>query len=122
MDRLVKQPVKLAQKGIKEAIRLVQKPIRRGPAGAPPGSLRVDPEAPKPQIRVLCYNDDDFAEHHVSKVGDLDPLLAPWPKRWIDVDGLGDETIIREIGERFGIHPLALEDTVHVHQRAKTED
>ena len=122
MERLVKQPVIIAKKGIKEALRFVQKPIRRGPVGAPPGSLRVDPEAPKPEIRVLCYSETDFAEHCVASVDGLDPLLAPWPKRWIDVDGLGDETIIREIGARFGIHPLALEDTVHVHQRAKTED
>jgi magnesium transporter len=29
---------------------------------------------------------------------------------------------VRGIGDHFGLHPLALEDTVHVHQRAKSED
>ncbi|MCL4152726.1 UNVERIFIED_CONTAM: hypothetical protein GTU68_000124, partial [Idotea baltica] len=29
---------------------------------------------------------------------------------------------IEEIGKRFDLHPLALEDAIHVHQRPKTED
>lgn len=122
MSDLVNFPIDLARTGLRHAFKIVQKPIRRGPAGEPPGSIRIDPDAPKPQIHILCYNDDSFEEHSVEDVSDLDDLLAPWPKRWIDVDGLGSEDIIREIGERFSLHPLALEDTVHVHQRAKTED
>jgi magnesium transporter len=41
---------------------------------------------------------------------------------WVNVDGLGDERTIRRLGEMFEIHPLALEDVVHVHQRAKVEE
>lgn len=122
MKRLVKKPVRYAREGLEHAIRFVQKPIRRGPAGAPPGSLRLDPDAPKPIIRVLGYNDTEFAEHTLEDLAEFDALVAPWPKHWIDVDGLGSEPVIRAIGERFGIHPLSLEDAVHVHQRAKTED
>ncbi len=40
---------------------------------------------------------------------------------WINVDGLGDTHTIRKIGELFGLHSLALEDVINVHQRAKVE-
>ena len=41
---------------------------------------------------------------------------------WVNVDGLGDEKVIQSLGDLFGIHGLALEDIVNVHQRAKVED
>ena len=41
---------------------------------------------------------------------------------WINVEGLGDAGTIEQFGELFGLHRLALEDTVNVHQRAKVED
>jgi magnesium transporter len=37
------------------------------------------------------------------------------------VDGLGNTNTIKQIGELFGFHPLALEDVINVHQRAKVE-
>jgi magnesium transporter len=39
----------------------------------------------------------------------------------VNVDGLGDGDVLKQIGEVFRLHPLALEDVVHVHQRAKVE-
>jgi len=122
MKRLVKQPVDLARLGFKQAVQFVQKPIRRGPVGEAPGSLRVDPDSPIPVIKVLGYNDDECVEYEVKDVASLGEVLKPWPRNWIDVDGLGSEEIVRGIGDHFGLHPLALEDTVHVHQRAKSED
>jgi len=44
------------------------------------------------------------------------------PLTWINVEGLGDAKVIERFGELFGLHRLALEDTVNVHQRAKVED
>lgn len=122
MNRLVKKPVKFAKLGIEQALRLVQKPIRRGPAGGAPGSLRVDPDAPIPIIHVLGYNDDECVEYEVKDIASLDEVLRPWPRIWVNIEGLGSEEIVRGIGDRFNLHPLALEDTVHVHQRAKCED
>jgi magnesium transporter len=40
---------------------------------------------------------------------------------WINVDGVGHEDTVRQLGRIFQLHPLALEDVVHVHQRAKVE-
>ncbi len=35
---------------------------------------------------------------------------------------MGDAETFKEIGDQFGLHPLALEDAVNLRQRAKTED
>ncbi len=40
---------------------------------------------------------------------------------WIDVIGVGDAELVTRLGEMFGLHRLALEDVVHVHQRPKVE-
>jgi magnesium transporter len=42
--------------------------------------------------------------------------------KWINVEGVHDITLIEEIGKHYQIHPLTLEDIVHVDQRAKYED
>ena len=41
---------------------------------------------------------------------------------WIDVDRIGDVEVVRRLGEHFGLHPLALEDVLHVPQRPKVEE
>ncbi len=40
---------------------------------------------------------------------------------WINVDGLADIALLKELGEMFGLHPLAMEDVVNLHQHAKLE-
>jgi magnesium transporter len=41
---------------------------------------------------------------------------------WINVEGLHDVDLIREIGERLHVHPLVLEDVVSPGQRPKLEE
>ncbi len=41
---------------------------------------------------------------------------------WINVDSVADTALVNSLGEQLNIHPLALEDVVHVHQRAKVEE
>lgn len=40
---------------------------------------------------------------------------------WIHVDGLQDLDLLKDIGSRYGIHDLVLEDIVNTEQRAKVE-
>jgi len=91
------------------------------PPGTVPGSLRVDPHAPKPVLQVFGYSPDRFVEVPIASVADIRAQLGHWPVTWVNVDGLGDETILKELADIFRIHALALEDVVNVHQRAKVE-
>ena len=74
----------------------------RGRAAAPDPRDRVHGRA---GASVDCDNAGDGAPREPSQV------------TWIDVQGLGDEPLLRRIGEIFGIHPLALADVVNVPQR-----
>ncbi|MEX0725677.1 MAG: magnesium/cobalt transporter CorA [Planctomycetaceae bacterium] len=102
---------------------LVYRPFRRRSApGASPGTVIVDPESSRPRIHVTCYGPESYYEQTVAHVGELDMHVGKEPVTWIHVDGLGDAEILQQLADRFGIHPLALEDVVNVHQRAKVEE
>lgn len=96
----------------------------RRPTGrhVPPGTVTADPHAPQPVIRLMSYGPADFHEQPIQHVADIKPLLGKRPVTWIDVDGLGNADVIRQLGELFQLHPLAMEDVANTHQRAKCED
>ena len=54
------------------------------------------------------------------KVGDENLLGVPG-FRWIDLRA-PDETSLAKLGDKFGLHKLALEDCLHLDQRPKLED
>lgn len=102
----------------------VQKPQRRRrpPPGSPPGTMQADPQAQAPRIGAICYGTEKIAELPLDDLDAVAGLRAAWPVVWINVDGLGDHEAIRRLGALFGLHPLALEDVVHLHQRPRFED
>lgn len=95
---------------------------RRAQPGASPGTLIVDPEAPKPVITMMSYGPDRFEERTLESLDPIKESLQKWPVTWINVEGLGDAHTIRKLGEIFGFHRLALEDVINVHQRAKVDE
>jgi magnesium transporter len=95
--------------------------VRRTRPGAAPGSIVSDPSQPKPKINVIAYGTGEVLEIHVNSAEEAKTLVGRQPVTWIDVEGLGDALTIEQFGELFGLHRLALEDTINVHQRAKVE-
>ena len=70
----------------------------------------------------------DYAVGHVEAhvVEDIAAFVAThrpeWSAvRWINVDGLTDMTVLQAIAEKYQLHPLALEDVLHIPQRPKVE-
>ena len=108
-------------------VRRAARPFRRRTRpGAAPGSYRIDPHAPAPAMTVIAYGPgaDEYYEAALpnDRIDDLSDLLQKYPVVWLNVDGLGDAAVIEQLGTLFDLHPLALEDVVHSHQRAKVED
>jgi magnesium transporter len=95
---------------------------RRAPAGTAPGTLISHPDAGPPVIRVTGYGPDTFDELEVVAPAELAALRGRWPVVWVDVEGVGDAESVAAIGEVFGLHRLALEDVMNVHQRPKVEE
>jgi len=94
---------------------------RTGP-GAAPGRIVSDPHALHCRITVFSYGPEDLVERELTNPMQLREFVGRRHVTWINVDGLGDAGVIQQLGDLFGLHSLALEDVVHVHQRAKVED
>ncbi len=95
---------------------------RRSPVGAAPGTLISHPDAEPPVLRAIGYGPDTLEEVEITSPADLAALRGRWPTLWIDATGVGDAEAVAAIGEVFGLHRLALEDVVNVHQRPKVEE
>jgi magnesium transporter len=94
---------------------------RRSAPGAAPGTLIVDPHAPKPRIDVVSYDGDDVRVLTDVDVAGAVAAAGAQAVTWIDVRGLGDTEVLEGLGRHFGLHMLALEDVINVHQRPKAE-
>lgn len=82
----------------------------------------VDPQAIAPSIRVVGFSPDEYQEKKSIDIGQIPAFREKWPVIWVDVVGLGDAETIAALGELFDLHPLALEDVAHPHERAKAEE
>ncbi|HQU45468.1 MAG TPA: magnesium/cobalt transporter CorA [Pirellulales bacterium] len=89
--------------------------------GMPPGALHIPADARAPVMYAVAYHGDDFIEKQLQQPEDVVELLAAWPVVWLNVAGVGDADTITRLGQIFKLHPLALEDVVHLHQRAKVD-
>jgi len=94
---------------------------RHEPIGAPPGLVIADPHAPRPVILAIAYGPDGLHEQAIAHPDELRALRGKWPVLWVNVNGLGDAVVLQQLGALFGLHKLALEDVVNVHQRPKLE-
>jgi magnesium transporter len=93
----------------------------RSEPGIAPGTVSVDPEARPSKIRVITYNAETAVEHPVPDVAMVTPLRRPDRVIWVSVEGLRHSRVLEELALLFGLHPLALEDVVNLHQRPKVE-
>jgi magnesium transporter len=130
------------KRAVNRAVHRVGRNLLRGghrvvPPGSSPGTLvaaepREAAAATPVVLRVLAYGPETLQEWTASSVDDLDrepgpdrpgaPVAPGAPVVWIDVVGLHDLDALRRLGERFGLHPLALEDVLNTGHRPKTED
>jgi magnesium transporter len=97
---------------------------RHGPPGSSPATLTphlVDGEGHKPVIRIIEYDIETMADREVADIRELEETFDPHKVTWINIDGLGDVEALTVLGERFDLHPLALEDVLNTGQRPKIE-
>jgi len=94
------------------------------PAGAPPGELIHTGEQRTEQVRisVIDYDQDQFEESEVYGIEECFTHLDDPTVTWVNIDGLHEVEVIRSAGQHLNIHPLVLEDILHVDQRPKVED
>ncbi|MBF2096990.1 MAG: magnesium/cobalt transporter CorA [Gloeomargaritaceae cyanobacterium C42_A2020_066] len=90
--------------------------------GSMPGTLDVDPDALPPRIVLIDYSESKATRVELPSAEACAPYLDSGSVSWVDVQGLGHEETLRQLGRIFGLHPLVLEDIVNVPQRPKVEE
>jgi len=97
---------------------------RSNDLGLPPGTLIHvgEKRTEKVRITVIDYSESECQERAVSTVAECAGLKDTPTVTWINVDGVHDVDVIRDLGKQFDLHPLLLEDIANTTQRAKAED
>lgn len=95
--------------------------LTRKATGAPPGTLVYTglQEMEEVHVHLMHYDADSF--HCKTELDSIPEDNAPGKVTWYDVRGLHRVDLIEKLGQDYGMHPLALEDVVDVHQRPKME-
>ncbi|MDA1209387.1 MAG: magnesium/cobalt transporter CorA [bacterium] len=90
--------------------------------GAAPGTLTHVglQKVKKTHLGIFRYGKNDCEEKQITKTKDLQE--KPNTVLWLNLDGLHDIALIEEIGTRFALHTLLLEDILNTGQRPKIEE
>lgn len=91
--------------------------------GYPPGSLIFvgKQRTAKVSIDLIKY-DAGFCEHHKDiTVDKMDDYLDNESISWFNITGLHQPSLVGQIGEKFQVHPLIVEDILNTNQRAKMD-
>lgn len=90
--------------------------------GTAPATLNPLPSAAgTPILRFTEYGPDHISESVIRSVSDIPTEVKDGHVLWIELNGLGDVNLLKALGDRFNLHPLALEDVLNVGQRPKFE-
>ncbi len=79
-------------------------------------------------IKLLAYSKDEIVDKQVSSIKECAEYLKKSSVVWVDVIDLDepyvieDPRIFEDLKTEFGLHPLALEDCIHIRQRSKAEE
>ena len=92
--------------------------------GASPGTVTYvgKERREKVKITLIDYSESKFLEQEITKIEDLSPYQQSSTITWVDVSGVHNTNIIEEIGEKFSLHPLTLEDIANTTQRPKIDE
>jgi magnesium transporter len=86
---------------------------RYHPPGTAPGTLAgAAVEAGALNIFLINYTSDHLEEVQKASIGDCRMSLDRPDKTWIHVTGRPDPKLLTDLGQFFGLHPLALEDVL----------
>jgi len=91
--------------------------------GLPPGSIIHVGEQKIERVKITLteYDEKNVETCEINSVEEIDPYTDTPQVTWVDVSGLHDTELIKQIGEKFSIHPLVLEDILNTETRPKIE-
>jgi len=93
-------------------------------AGLPPGTIvHVGPRrTDKKTIELIQYDNRTLTEEQSDEPGEILQKVDKKKVNWINIDGLHNVELIKEVGNHFKLNTLILEDIVNAEQRPKLEE
>lgn len=94
----------------------------RSNVGMAPGTIffRGEQKTDRVTIREISFDKEELSDQMLTAPEQVTPGKGPGVQ-WLDVVGLHEEAVIDQIGLKFGIHRLTLEDVLNTQQRPKLE-
>ena len=91
--------------------------------GLPPGSLVYlgEKKVEKVKITLTEYDEKGYKTYEIDSAEEIEPFTDTPQVTWVNVCGLHETDFLKEIGEKFKIHPLVLEDILNTDTRPKIE-
>ncbi|HEY6981510.1 magnesium/cobalt transporter CorA, partial [Reyranella sp.] len=96
---------------------------RHTPPGTAPGLLtgRAPVVDEALDFTLVEYTPEECEVLHGVEVDECQFHLGTPGHTWIDVAGRASSEMLHDLGTAFNLHPLALEDVFHAHQRSKLD-
>jgi magnesium transporter len=93
-------------------------------AGLPPGSLvhLGDRKLEHARVTLIDYGADGLEEKQFETLAESRAYTPTQPIHWLNVYGLHEPEVLAEVGRRFNLHPLVLEDILNTDQRPKLDE
>ena len=103
------------------------KKFRAKKAGLPPGALVYVGDAEQknlaqPKISKIVYDASGMLECELTFEELLNFKPDPAKKTWLNVHGVHEPALIKQIGDKFDLHPLVIEDILNTEQRPKLDE
>jgi magnesium transporter len=91
--------------------------------GLPPGSVIHVGEKKIEQTKVTLteFNAEKCTVLDLKTVEEIMPYINTPEVTWINICGLHETEVIKQIGEKFNVHPLVIEDILNTETRPKIE-
>ena len=92
--------------------------------GSAPGTLQHTGarKVEKVRLRLIDYDAESIQEAELGRIEEAFAHAQEPPVTWVNIDGLHDISVAEAVRDRFGVHPLAMEDVLSTNQRPKVED
>lgn len=86
-----------------------------------PEDVALPEDAEPTQITLIDYSPQEIVRVEIAHPDDCHAYLDADSITWVDVGGLGSASTWSSLAKMFQLHPLALEDILHIPQRPRLE-
>ena len=92
--------------------------------GQVPGTFVISDTALTSKLFVYSYDEENLDELETDDIVKAFDFMAKYPNRshWLDIKGLGTQSVLDAIKIEFNVNTLVLEDIVNTYQRPKIDD